>query len=145
MVSSQGLTKSPGNLDITLSLTRDGSTTVMQASNTNDMINSVQELVSFLSQGMHEYGLAFGVLKRLRIYRHDAPSLDSTADRDPTRSWVRANVELLHNHMRFRKSTRVFPSYVRKPPVFLQPGDDMAVTIEEIGTLSNPVCAAEQN
>jgi 2-keto-4-pentenoate hydratase/2-oxohepta-3-ene-1,7-dioic acid hydratase in catechol pathway len=29
--------------------------------------------------------------------------------------------------------------YTRKPPVFLMPGDTVDMTVEEIGTLSNPV------
>jgi 2-keto-4-pentenoate hydratase/2-oxohepta-3-ene-1,7-dioic acid hydratase in catechol pathway len=34
--------------------------------------------------------------------------------------------------------------FARKPPVFLQPGDDMDVVIEGIGGLGNPVVAAEE-
>jgi 2-keto-4-pentenoate hydratase/2-oxohepta-3-ene-1,7-dioic acid hydratase in catechol pathway len=34
--------------------------------------------------------------------------------------------------------------FARKPPVFLKPGDDMAVVIEKVGTLGNPVTAAEK-
>lgn len=30
----------------------------------------------------------------------------------------------------------------RKPQVFMRPGDVVAVTVKEIGTLSNPVAAA---
>ena len=29
----------------------------------------------------------------------------------------------------------------RKPPVFLKPGDRMSVTVERVGTLTNPVIA----
>ena len=29
--------------------------------------------------------------------------------------------------------------FTRKPPVFLMPGDTVDMTVEEIGTLSNPV------
>ena len=57
MVGSKALGKSPGALDIELTLTRDDVTTVMQASNTNDMINGVNELVAFLSQGEFLEGL----------------------------------------------------------------------------------------
>jgi acylpyruvate hydrolase len=32
--------------------------------------------------------------------------------------------------------------FARTPPVFLQPGDEVAVEIDGIGTLSNPVVAA---
>jgi len=34
--------------------------------------------------------------------------------------------------------------FARKPPVFLKPGDKMAVVIEKVGTLGNPVTAAEK-
>lgn len=34
--------------------------------------------------------------------------------------------------------------FARKPPVFLQPGDEMVVDIEGIGRLNNPVVAAEE-
>jgi 2-keto-4-pentenoate hydratase/2-oxohepta-3-ene-1,7-dioic acid hydratase in catechol pathway len=34
--------------------------------------------------------------------------------------------------------------FARKPPVYLKPGDDMAVVIEKIGTLGTPVIAAEK-
>jgi 2-keto-4-pentenoate hydratase/2-oxohepta-3-ene-1,7-dioic acid hydratase in catechol pathway len=34
--------------------------------------------------------------------------------------------------------------FARKPPVFLQPGDDMVVDIEGIGNLGNPVIAAKE-
>jgi 2-keto-4-pentenoate hydratase/2-oxohepta-3-ene-1,7-dioic acid hydratase in catechol pathway len=34
--------------------------------------------------------------------------------------------------------------FARKPPVFLKPGDDMAVVIEKVGTLGTPVIAAEK-
>jgi len=34
--------------------------------------------------------------------------------------------------------------FARKPPVYLKPGDDMAVVIEKIGTLGTPVVAAEK-
>ena len=34
--------------------------------------------------------------------------------------------------------------FARKPPVFLQPGDEMVVEIEGIGKLGNPVVAAEE-
>ena len=33
--------------------------------------------------------------------------------------------------------------FARKPPVFLQPGDEMVITIEGVGALNNPVAAAE--
>ena len=35
--------------------------------------------------------------------------------------------------------------FARKPPVFLQPGDEMVVDIEGIGKLGNPVVAPEDN
>jgi 2-keto-4-pentenoate hydratase/2-oxohepta-3-ene-1,7-dioic acid hydratase in catechol pathway len=35
--------------------------------------------------------------------------------------------------------------FARKPPVFLQPGDEMVVDIESVGKLNNPVVAAEEN
>jgi len=34
--------------------------------------------------------------------------------------------------------------FARKPPVFLKPGDKMEVVIEKVGTLNNPVVAAEK-
>ena len=34
--------------------------------------------------------------------------------------------------------------FARKPPVFLKPGDKMEVVIEKVGTLGNPVTAAEK-
>ena len=34
--------------------------------------------------------------------------------------------------------------FARKPPVFLKPGDKMVVVIEKVGTLGNPVTAAEK-
>ena len=34
--------------------------------------------------------------------------------------------------------------FARKPPVFLQPGDKMEVVIEKVGSLNNPVVAAEK-
>jgi len=34
--------------------------------------------------------------------------------------------------------------FARKPPVFLQPGDNMEVVIESVGTLNSPVVAAEK-
>ena len=35
--------------------------------------------------------------------------------------------------------------FARQPPVFLQPGDDMEVTIETVGGMNNPVVAAGEN
>ncbi len=35
--------------------------------------------------------------------------------------------------------------FARKPPVFLQPGDEMEVTIETVGGMNNPVVAAGEN
>ncbi len=34
--------------------------------------------------------------------------------------------------------------FARKPPVFLQPGDEMVVDIERVGKLNNPVVSAEE-
>src|SRR6266550_5997382 len=34
--------------------------------------------------------------------------------------------------------------FARKPPVFLQPGDEMVVDIESVGKLNNPVVSAEE-
>ena len=34
--------------------------------------------------------------------------------------------------------------FARKPPVYIQPGDEMTVDIEGLGTLTNPVRGSEE-
>lgn len=75
---------------------------IMQESCTGDMIFSVAELISFISQ--------------------DTTLLPGTVILTGTPSGV---------------------GFVRKPPVFLQPGDFVSVTIDRIGELTFPVAAGD--
>lgn len=84
----------PGNLEIFLSLNG----RVMQKSNTSDMIFSVSQLISFISE--------------------DTTLLTDTVILTGTPEGV---------------------GFVRKPPVYLHPGDILEATIEKIGTLKNRV------
>ena len=74
----------------------------MQEHNTGDMIFSVTELISFLSQ--------------------DTTLLPGTVILTGTPQGV---------------------GFARKPPVWLQPGDEVVIEIEKIGRLVNPVVAAD--
>jgi 2-keto-4-pentenoate hydratase/2-oxohepta-3-ene-1,7-dioic acid hydratase in catechol pathway len=90
----------PDPQDLTISTTVNGET--MQSDSTGNMIFSVANIISYLSQG--------------------TTLLPGTVILTGTPSGV---------------------GFVRHPPVFLQPGDEVVVTIERIGSLRNRVVTAE--
>uniref|UniRef100_A0A7S3V000 Fumarylacetoacetase-like C-terminal domain-containing protein n=1 Tax=Aplanochytrium stocchinoi TaxID=215587 RepID=A0A7S3V000_9STRA len=89
----------PQNLDIELSVKRlNEGALVMQRSNTKDMIHSIGELVTYISQDT--------TLKPWTVILTGTPE---------------------------------GVGYVRNPPFFLQPGDEVSISIEDLGTLVNTV------
>ena len=84
--------------DLDISLTLNG--TVMQSSNTSNLIFGVYYLVSYLSQ----------------VFTLEPGDIVTTG-------------------------TPGGVGVFRKPPVFLKPGDEVSITIEGLGTLTNPVMA----